>query len=424
MKTMKYGTKILAIIIFSVIVASCEDIFHDLVPSDGNSITDFRVEPAENWGSIECMDRKDIRIGSNKIELEWKNELNPMPNTSLMIKTLNVSDDASYVIVTPEYMEKAFGAKAPIAEMIEAIKAVNPVAPDALTSLLNEYIKKYGWYKGKDKKRDKPVEFFDPVFILVKSGEGTVRRYTTSLIVKVTLNSNYSSDDFDFKSQPKQVSTTVKYGEPIGSLIEDPDRTGFNFDRTGFNFDGWDNFNPWEFVVKPINLNAKWSIKKYTVNFSVMPDGLKPDGLPSNKKDIEHKKTVTLPATLSVSNYNFLGWYDDSGTRLATPNTLNIEITSDTEVVAKFVGKSCTVVFHVDGGTRLDSITVEYGSKLRFPRITRNGYTFAGWFPESSRDSNRLDADSKTEFTVEDPNVKDGIMNLYALWEPVLPSRE
>ena len=54
------------------------------------------------------------------------------------------------------------------------------------------------------------------------------------------------------------------------------------------------------------------------------------------------------------------------------------------QLYAKFTLKTFTVTFEVNGGTAVDSITLEKGALIIAPVVTREGYEFGGWYTDEA----------------------------------------
>ena len=90
----------------------------------------------------------------------------------------------------------------------------------------------------------------------------------------------------------------------------------------------------------------------------------------------------TLPSP-SRTGYDFVGWYTDAvaGDKVEPTDTVNKDIT----LYARWI-KTVTVTYQKDGGTCSESskkVTVG-GAYGDLPVPTKTGYTFAGWFSEST----------------------------------------
>ena len=97
--------------------------------------------------------------------------------------------------------------------------------------------------------------------------------------------------------------------------------------------------------------------------------------------------TITLTATAN-SGYRFVNWTDSSGTVLSTSSTYNHTVTKDETITANFTANTYTITYNYNnatGGNTTTSKTVTYNSTYgTLPSPTRTGYTFGGWYKEST----------------------------------------
>ena len=88
-------------------------------------------------------------------------------------------------------------------------------------------------------------------------------------------------------------------------------------------------------------------------------------------------RVVPLPPDPVKEGYHFVGWYYDvSFTRPYD----NAPIYADTQLYAKFEINTYTVVYDVDGGVNVDSVSVNWNTVAPIPETTRVGYDFLGWY--------------------------------------------
>lgn len=98
---------------------------------------------------------------------------------------------------------------------------------------------------------------------------------------------------------------------------------------------------------------------------------------------IDSGSTIAKPANPTKDNYTFAGWYED-GTfehefNFNTPITENITIYANWEEI---VNKH-TVTFETNGGSNIDPVEVNEGSKVAEPNApTKNGFVFDGWYED------------------------------------------
>ena len=124
----------------------------------------------------------------------------------------------------------------------------------------------------------------------------------------------------------------------------------------------------------------------------------------------EHGTVITLPVSPVREGYVFDGWYLMNGTRV-TQVTLN----ADTTVYAKWdaivPAEDYVVTMNAQNGNPLTNVHYQKGSKLgSLPSVSRDGYTFVGWFTASKGGS------QVTGDTVVNDN-----MTIYAQWSEKPP---
>ncbi|MCR5786214.1 MAG: InlB B-repeat-containing protein [Acholeplasmatales bacterium] len=206
--------------------------------------------------------------------------------------------------------------------------------------------------------------------------------------------------EFDLNDGSKAIKQTVKYGTKLSQTIY-PSRT-----RTGYTFAGWytdsslttkyDLNSP---VKNDLKLYAKWTINKYKITFN--SNG----GSNILSETVEYGDTVYKPTNPTKSCYSFAGWYTDSS--LTKEFDFNTPVANEITLFAKWNKEAeYSVTFVTNGGTNVSSQTVINGQKVTKPsNPTKSGYTFAGWYKESSL-TNKYDFDTKVT-----SNIK-----LYAAW--------
>lgn len=228
-----------------------------------------------------------------------------------------------------------------------------------------------GWFLN-----DVAFDFEQPItsnLTLVAKWTQTVRTYT------VTFNSNGGS---------AINSETKSYGEKFTEPVNPTRPADAQFTYT---FVGWFlNDVAYSFdaeVTGDITLVAKWlttsnSGSTCTVTYNTKGGSLVPS------QTVEVNGTFTKPADPTMEGmgeiaFEFAGWYlGDVEYDFSTPATGNIIL------VAKWnqVANKYTVVFNTLGGTRIDSVTVEVGTKISAPADptkeadSKYIYTFAGWY--------------------------------------------
>ena len=114
--------------------------------------------------------------------------------------------------------------------------------------------------------------------------------------------------------------------------------------------------------------------------------------------------TATTPTAPTKTGYTFAGWYTDAG--CTNSYDFLAAVTESITLYAKWTVNTYTVTFNTDGGSAVDSQTVNYNSTATTPtEPTKEGYTFAGWY---------TDADCSTEYNFTASVT--GNITLYAKW--------
>ena len=208
-----------------------------------------------------------------------------------------------------------------------------------------------------------------------------------------------------------------------------------NASRTGYTFQGWflnqegtgtqvtqgtacntattPGFD-WDDNPNSITLYAKWTAKICTVTFKGnAPSGATVTPTTSTKTETFDANYV-LPADPTCSGYDFKGWFTASsgGTQVTTSVKCTTE--GNHELYARWDGHPYTVTFNKNTTATVTNLPTDpktvkykytYGS---LPSPSRTGYTFKGWYKESS-------CTNKVESTTTYDII--GNSTLWAKWE-------
>ena len=162
-------------------------------------------------------------------------------------------------------------------------------------------------------------------------------------------------------------SGTVKFGAAITKPSADPTKTGYTFAK-------WDKYT--DGMTMPANnltVKAQWKVVNYSITYDL--DGGTVEGNP-NSYTVESNIALKNP---TKEGYTFAGWSgtDISGTEKAV--TIN-NATGNREYTANWTANQYTITFDTNGGSKIDPITQDYGTKITAPaNPAKEGYTFAGW---------------------------------------------
>ena len=98
---------------------------------------------------------------------------------------------------------------------------------------------------------------------------------------------------------------------------------------------------------------------------------------------VEYGKPVAEPASPSRTGYTFAGWYTAKGG--GSKYDFTKPVTADMTLYARWTVNKYTVAFDANGGSAVQSATVEHGKTVVKPADpTRTNYTFTGWYTAKS----------------------------------------
>ena len=157
--------------------------------------------------------------------------------------------------------------------------------------------------------------------------------------------------------------------------------------RTGYTFAGWYKADGtvWNYasdkVTGDITLYAKWTPNIYTVTF----DSTGGSEVITKTMDVAYGEQLgDMPVPIRTG-YFFCGWYDAmvggkcySGSDGKSTN--QYDKTENCTLYAQWKINQYTITFDTAGGSKIDSITQDYGTAITAPaNPTREGYTFISW---------------------------------------------
>ena len=211
---------------------------------------------------------------------------------------------------------------------------------------------------------------------------------------------------FDSDGGSSVVSQTVSYGGKA-TVPSEPTRSGYTFvqwtlDGTAYDFD--------TVLTQSITLVASWRADTpvdpgdtyHAVSFD--SDG----GSSVSFQSIVDGATVTKPADPVREGYTFTGWFiGDSKYDFSSPVRSSFTLTAHWDAI------TYAVTFDSDGGSSVDSQTVQYGGKAVEPRSpVREGFSFIGWFlNDTAYDFDSIVTEDLTltaHWTEDEPDVPEG----------------
>lgn len=195
-----------------------------------------------------------------------------------------------------------------------------------------------------------------------------------------------------------------------------------NPSKKGYTFDGWYKNKAMTQKITSIpkgsegnlKLYAKWLVNHYTIEFS--GNGAT-SGSMASMKDCEYDSIYTLSKNkFERSGYKFAGWNtkkDGSGTAYSNREDVENLSAKDGKVItlyAQWTKSMYTITYQLNGGTQSEKNPTKYDVNTKtftLKKPTRKGYTFEGWYKEST---------FKTEVTKIEKGTT-GNLKLYAKWK-------
>lgn len=171
-----------------------------------------------------------------------------------------------------------------------------------------------------------------------------------------------------------------------GKMIVDPKEPS----KSGFVFGGWysdDSLSKkfkFDAIIKDddsITLYAKWVAK---VDTSLKISFEKNGGSETPSQSLKQGDRAVEPKNPTKASFDFVGWYSDNS--LQNLFDFSSKITTDTTLYAKWAtaGKSFKVTFDSRGGNTPTEQTIVTGEKVIEPAVSRNGFTFDGWYKDKA----------------------------------------
>jgi hypothetical protein len=158
---MRNGIRALSVLLLMVLLGTCTNYYHELIPPEDNFILSFEVD-----GQL------GAAIITDNTVLAY---VEKGTNLHSLIPRVSVSNKATLLPVTLDYVMAMF----PSMDLIKTMMQINTTAD--ITSFLMQKIK-----ENKDfiiPALNIPIDFTGPVTMLVVGGQGDVRQYTIELII-------------------------------------------------------------------------------------------------------------------------------------------------------------------------------------------------------------------------------------------------
>ena len=162
--------------------------------------------------------------------------------------------------------------------------------------------------------------------------------------------------------------------------------------RTGYDFDGWfteENGGGTKVTeiakgsVGNVVLYAKWTPSTYKVKLVLNGGTINGDKV----AEYTFGEGATLPAEVTREGHTFEGWFEAANFSGDPATEIGADETGDKTFYARWHTNQYQLVWDLDGGT-VDGTTsythgdVYYNTSVTAPKVTKIGYTFAGWDKE------------------------------------------
>ena len=156
--------------------------------------------------------------------------------------------------------------------------------------------------------------------------------------------------------------------------------------REGYTFNGWDKDAKFGAAGSVTVINAKWTIKQYTVTFEAGTNGTIQAGVDTTAQ-VDYNSSIEagkVPTITAKTGYVFIGW-ENNGNVYTNEAVASFKVTGNVTFTARYENISKAIaIFDYNGGKDADgknSITMTgiAGEEITVKAPTREGYTFAGW---------------------------------------------
>ncbi|WPK13591.1 InlB B-repeat-containing protein [Lysinibacillus louembei] len=261
----------------------------------------------------------------------------------------------------------------------------------------------------------------DATYEVPTDTEGTSYYYVAVININNSVNGNKNASEYSNVAEIKVnplIEHTVTFNLNGGSMIDpttvviiDGQKVNKPADpmKVGHTFAGWykdSGLNTeWNFdtdiVLEDMTLYAKWEANPHIVTFETN------GGTTVDTAIVLYGEIMSKPLNPVKEGYTFVGWYKE--VTLDTEwNFATDVVTEDMILYAKWSTNPYTVTFNTNGGTTINTETVQYGDQIQQPTDpTKVGHTFVGWYKDSGLN---IEWDFATDVVTE-PTI------LYAKWQ-------
>ena len=151
------------------------------------------------------------------------------------------------------------------------------------------------------------------------------------------------------------------------------------FERTGYTLAGWTPTGTT--ISQDTTFTAQWTANTYTVTLHTNDGTIAED---QNVTTYTYGIGATLPTTVTREGYTFEGWYEKEDLTGDPVTEIGKDAIGDKAYWAKWKANEYKVTLHTNDGTIAEGQNISsytYGIGATLPTsVTREGYTFAGWY--------------------------------------------
>lgn len=233
--------------------------------------------------------------------------------------------------------------------------------------------------------------------------DGSGTNYTDSQVVSNLSSKN--GDTITLYAKWKTVDYTISYnlnggtasGNPTSYNIETATFTLKNPSKTGNTFTGWTGSNGTTAqtsvsISKGSTGNksyvANWKVNSYTLTYNANGGSVSP-----TSKGVQYGSQYGTLPNPTRTGYTFNGWYTSASGGIKVLDT-TVMGASNTTIYAQWTPISYSISYNLNGGTNPSSgVTTSYNitsSAITLPTPTKSGYTFSGWYDNSSFSGNKV----------------------------------
>jgi len=206
----------------------------------------------------------------------------------------------------------------------------------------------------------------------------------------------------------------IPKGNSINRPVPDPSRTGYTFINWYSNMELTALYIFSSAVLSNMTLYAKWDPITYTIVYN--KNDVNATGTMANSSHIYDVDKILNANAFSRTGYTFGGWaktstgtaeFNDSESVKNLSSTAGATVT----LYAKWIPDRYIITFNANNGVPVPTQQIiDHDGKVSEPgAMTRTGYTFGGWFKETSFNNQwNFASDTVT-----------GSITLYAKWTPI-----